>query len=88
MTANRHETPAPPSRRATAKAFLFAFGPLLLLAALGLIGAREASIDTRAAMSSSGADWATHAFAGDRNSTATTSASAIDAGARKARSSR
>jgi hypothetical protein len=57
----------PPSRRATAKALLLAFGPLLLLTALGLIGAREASVGSREAMSSSRADAATHAFVGDRH---------------------
>jgi hypothetical protein len=78
MTAHRPETvaqtailidnrPPPPSRRATAKALLLAFGPLLLLTALGLIGAREASVGAREAMNSGRADVATHAFVGDRN---------------------
>ena len=55
------------SRRASVKALLFAFGPLLLLTALGLIGARVASFDTREAASNGKVDWETRAFVGDQH---------------------
>ena len=55
------------SRRTSVKALVFAFGPLLLLTALGLVGARVASVDTREAVSNGSVDWETPAFAGDQH---------------------
>jgi hypothetical protein len=53
------------SRLLVAKTLLFAFGPLFVLAALGLIGARMAPIDTRASISSGEAHLGTSVFVED-----------------------
>jgi hypothetical protein len=68
MTLSRRtEQRSATSRRSGAKTFLLAFGPLLVLTALGLIGARVASVDTREAVRNGRTDWETQAFVGDRH---------------------